>query len=160
MNEDTGEVVQMTFFEDDTLQRARVRYDWNPYPGRHVNVSKALMTRLYCKDSGYTPKDRDLFFFYLAHSPDAAQPLRLTYKEIGEIIGGRADTISKSLGKLHAGGLLLEAERIGRVIFYRVNPRAAYDGPAVSQVEAVKDARLPVIPPPAAAATKRKKEAS
>ncbi|MEU5091106.1 MULTISPECIES: transcriptional regulator [Streptomyces] len=159
VNTETGELVQMSFFEDETIQRARVRYDWTPHPGRHVNVPKVLLAKLYAKDSGYTAKHRDLFFFYLAHSPDGAQPLRLTYKEIGEILGGRPATISTLLGTLHAGGLLLEAEKIGRMTFYRVNPRAGFDGSAVNQVEAVKDARLPVVPAPATSAQK-KKEAS
>ncbi|MEU7222275.1 transcriptional regulator [Streptomyces chrestomyceticus] len=150
MNEATGEVVQMTFFEDETLQRAKVRYDWNPFPGRHVNIPKELGAKLYAKGSGYTQKDRDIFLFYCVASPDGAEPLRLTYKEIASMVGGRPDTISKSLGKLHAGGLLLKAETIGKVIFYRLNPRAGYDGPAAKQVEAVKDARLPVIPVPTA----------
>lgn len=152
----TGEVVQMAIFEDETFHRARVRYDWTPNPGRHVNVPKKLLAKLYGKDSGYTAKHRDLFFFYLAHSPDGAQPLRLTYKEIAEELGGRPATISTLLGTLHAGGLLLEAERVGRMKFYRVNPRAGFDGPAASQVEAVKDARLPEVPAPAP----KKKEAS
>ncbi|MFD4320510.1 transcriptional regulator [Streptomyces sp. NPDC058548] len=155
-NTETGEVVQMAIFEDEPLHRARVRYDWTPNPGRHVNVSKKLLEKLYRKDSGYTAKHRDLFFFYLGHSPDGAQPLRLTYKEIAEQVGGRPATISTLLGKLHAGGLLLEAEKVGRMKFYRVNPRAAFDGPAASQVEAVKDARLPEVPAPAS----QKKEAS
>ncbi|MFF8809885.1 MULTISPECIES: transcriptional regulator [Streptomyces] len=159
VNHETGELVQMSFFEDDTLQRTRVRYDWTPHPGRHVNVPKVLLAKLYARDSGYTAKHRDLFFFYLAHSPDGAEPLRLTYKEIGETLGGRPATISTLLGTLHAGGLLLEAEKIGRITFYRVNPRAAFDGPAATQVEAVKDARFPVVPAPASAAQK-KKEAS
>ncbi|MFJ8388628.1 transcriptional regulator [Streptomyces sp. NPDC094438] len=159
VNTETGELVQMSFFEDETLQRSRVRYDWTPYPGRHVNVPKALLAKLYSKDSGLTPKDRDLFFFYLGHSPDGAQPLRLTYKEIGEILGGRAATISTILGKLHACGLLLIAEEVGRMTFYRVNPRAGFDGPAASQVEATKGARLPAVPAPAVPAS-TKKEAS
>lgn len=159
VNTETGEVVQMAFFEDEAIQRTRVRYDWTPNPGRHVNVPKALLAKLYAKDSGYTPKHRDLFFFYLGHSPDGAQPLRLTYKEIAEILGGRPATISTILGTLHAGGLLLEAERVGNMKFYRVNPRAAFDGPAVNQVEAVRDARFPVVPAPATSAQK-KKEAS
>ncbi|MYS39126.1 hypothetical protein K388_07455 [Streptomyces sp. KhCrAH-43] len=158
-NTESGEVVQMVFFEDEAVQRTRVRYDWTPNPGRHVNVPKTLLAKLYAKDSGYTAKHRDLFFFYLGHSPDGAQPLRMTYKEIAQEVGGRAATISTLLGTLHAGGLLLEAERVGRMKFYRVNPRAGFDGPAANQVEAVKDARLPVVPAPATSA-QRKKEAS
>ncbi|MFD3889990.1 transcriptional regulator [Streptomyces microflavus] len=159
VNTETGELVQMAFFEDEGMQRARVRYDWTPNPGRHVNVPKTLLAKLYAKDSGYTGKHRDLFFYYLAHSPDGAQPLRLTYKEIAAVVGGRPATISNLLGTLHAGGLLLEAEKVGRMTFYRVNPRAGFDGSAVNQVEAVKDARLPVVPAPATPAQK-KKEAS
>ncbi|MBD2829931.1 helix-turn-helix transcriptional regulator [Streptomyces globisporus] len=159
VNTETGELVQLSFFEDETVQRTRVRYDWTPYPGRHVNVPKVLLAKLYAKDSGYTKNHRDLFFFYLAHSPDGAEPLRLTYKEISEILGGRPATISTLLGTLHMGGLLLVAERVGRMKFYRVNPRAGFDGSAANQVEAVRDARLPVVPAPAAPAQK-KKEAS
>ena len=161
-NVETGEITQMAIFDDDTLRRARVRYDWNPFPGRHVNVPKALLARLYEKGSGYGPADRDMLFFYYAHSPDGAEPLRLTFKEMAEILGGRADTIAKRVARLHAGGLLLEAERVGRMIFYRLNPRAGYDGPATDQAEAVKDARFPVVPAPTAptAPTTRKQVAS
>lgn len=160
VNEETGEMTQMSFFEDETLKRSRVRYDWNPFPGRHVNIPKELGLKLYAKDSGYTAKDRDLFFFYCMNcAPDQAEPLRLTCKEIGKIIGGRPDTISKSMGKLHAGGLLLKAETFGNVVFYRLNPRAGFDGPASKQVEAVKSARLPEVPGPAVE-TKKQKEAS
>lgn len=160
VNQETGEMTQMSFFEDETLKRARVRYDWNPFPGRHVNIPKEMGIKLYAKDSGYTIKDRDLFFFYCMNcSPDEAEPLRLTCKEIGKIIGGRPDTISKSQGKLHTGGLLLKAETVGNVVFYRLNPRAGFDGPAIRQVEAVKDARLLEIPV-SAVEEKKQKEAS
>jgi hypothetical protein len=134
----------------------RVRYDWKPNPGRHVNVPKELVKRLFDKSSGYTAGDRDLWFFYLGFSPDGTEPLRMTFKEIADVIGGRPDTIAKRVGKLHRGGLLLEAERIGRIVFYRANPRSAFDGAAEEQVQAVKNARFPVIPAPVAEDAKRK----
>ncbi|QKZ24942.1 MarR family transcriptional regulator [Streptomyces chartreusis] len=154
----TGEVVQLEIFgDDDSLKRkkAAVRYDWTPHPGRHTNLAKALMQKVWDKDSGYDQNDRDILGFYLAHSPEGVEPLRLTFKEIAEKLGVRQEKVSKAVDKLHSGGLLLLTEKVARVKFFRVNPRAGYDGPAAEQVEAVKDARFPVVPAPKAKATGR-----
>jgi hypothetical protein len=159
VNLGTGEITQLEIFGDND-SADRVRYDWRPNAGRHVNVPKELLKRLYAKDSGYDPADRDLFFFYLGHSPNGTEPLRMTFKEIAGALGGRPDTVAKRVGKLHRGGLLLEAERIGRIAFYRVNPRSGFDGGAAVQVLAVKDARFPVIPPPEDEARKKRRAAS
>ncbi|WP_202239894.1 winged helix-turn-helix domain-containing protein [Actinacidiphila reveromycinica] len=153
VNRDTGEITQLEFFE---RPKTGIRYDWRPNPGRHVNVPKELVKRLYDKSSGYNAGDRDVFFFYLGFSPDGTEPLRMTFKEIADVIGGRPDTIAKRVGKLNRGGLLLEAERVGRIVFYRANPRSGFDGAAEDQVQAVKDVRFPVIPAPANAEVKRK----
>ncbi|WP_317620101.1 winged helix-turn-helix domain-containing protein [Streptomyces sp. CBMA156] len=152
VNRATGEVMQLDLFGEEEAKSGpdKVRYDWNPHPGRHVNVSKTLMRKLWRKDSGYDQNDRDIFGFYLAHSPDGAEPLRMTFKEISETLGPAQNTVRTSVEKLHLGGLLLEAEKFGRMRFYRVNPRAGYDGPAKKQVDATKDARFPVVPAPAA----------
>jgi hypothetical protein len=164
---DTGEVLQLELLPDDALdalkRKAAPRYDWHPYPGRHVNVAKALMAKVWHKDSGYTQNERDLFGFFLAHTPEGGEPLRLTYKEISEALGLSQTVVGKGVQRLHTGGLLLEREQIGRIRFYGVNPRAAFDGSAVDQVEATKDARFPVLPAPAtrkAPATRRVGKAS
>ncbi|MFE2350304.1 helix-turn-helix domain-containing protein [Kitasatospora cineracea] len=144
--------MQLDLFSDENVKAGpdKVRYDWNPNPGRHVNVSKTLMCKIWRKDSGYDQNDRDVFGFYLAHSPDGTEPLRMTFKEISELLGPAQGTIRASVEKLHHGGLLLEAEKFGRMRFYRVNPRAGYDGPAKNQVDATKEARFPVVPAPEA----------
>lgn len=161
----TGEVLQLELLGEDALGAlskppVAVRYDWRPYPGRHVNVAKALMARVWHKDSGYTQNDRDILGFFLAHAPEASDPLRMTFKEISQLLGLRQDTVRKSVERLHAGGLLLEKEKIGRVRFFAVNPRAAFDGSATSQVEATKVARHPVVPAPAAPRRKSTRKAS
>ncbi|WP_326693263.1 MULTISPECIES: winged helix-turn-helix domain-containing protein [unclassified Streptomyces] len=125
-----------------------------------MNVGKALMKKVWHKDSGYRQNDRDIFGFYVAHSPEGTEPLRMTFKEIAQTLGIRPDTVARSVGRLHAGGLLLEAEKVGRMKFYRINPRAAFDGSATEQVRAVQDARYPVVPAPQSAPVSRKKEIS
>ncbi|MFE9334681.1 transcriptional regulator [Streptomyces sp. NPDC006925] len=164
----TGEIVQLELLGRESFQQGEVRerpvlpgvrYDWQPYAGRHVNVAKSLMRKVWHKDSGYRQNDRDIFGFYVAHSPERAEPLRMTFKEIAQTLGIRPDTVARSVGRLHAGGLLLEAEKVGRMKFYRINPRAAYDGSASDQTRAVRDARYPVVPAPKAPPGPRKKEA-
>ncbi|MEW2153176.1 helix-turn-helix domain-containing protein [Streptomyces albidoflavus] len=164
----SGEIYQLEIFgeEEAGSKREVVRYDWKPYPGRHVNLGKALMRKVWDAESGYTDKDRDILGYYISHSPEGAEPLRQTFKQIAEKLGVSENKVSKAVANLHRGGLLLEsvADRVGKVKFYRLNPRAGYDGPAVRQVEAVKDARFPVVPPPQAPARPRRartqKEAS
>ncbi|WP_031111538.1 winged helix-turn-helix domain-containing protein [Streptomyces sp. NRRL S-146] len=160
----TGHVVQLEIFGEDDAQKKKqsVRYDWNPNPGRHANLAKALMQKVWDKDSGYDQNDRDILGFYIAHSPEGTEPLRMTFKEISGKLGVSQPKVSKSVGKLNTGGLLLMAEQIARIKFYRINPRAAFDGPAVAQVEAVKDARFPVVPAPekAKAPTRARKQAA
>jgi len=169
VNRGTGEIVQLELLGRDSFQQQGSpeqsvlpgsRYDWQPYPGRHVNIAKTLMRKVWHKDSGYRQNDRDIFGFYVAHSPERAEPLRMTFKEIAQTLGIRPDTVARSVGRLHAGGLLLEAERVGRMKFYRINPRAAFDGSASEQTRAVQEARHPVVPAPKAAPGSRKKEVS
>ncbi|MFE1783825.1 MarR family transcriptional regulator [Streptomyces sp. NPDC059506] len=163
VNRETGEIVQLELMGGDALdafqkiERRAVRYDWRPFPGRHVNVAKRLMAEVWHKDSGYSQNDRDILGFYLAHSPEGGEPLRLSYKEISELLGIRQGTVSKSVATLHAGGLLLKKETVGRMCFFAVNPRAGFDGSAVAQVEATKEARHPVVPAPVAQPKSRKR---
>jgi hypothetical protein len=172
VNVQTGEIVQLALLGEDTLGALQkkpkgppARYDWRPHPGRHVNVGKALMAKVWHKASGYDQNARDVLGFFLAHSPEGGAPLRMTYKEIAELLGVRQDTVRKSVEQLHAGGLLLEREKIGRMRFFAPNPRAAFDGSASDQLEATKDARHPVVPAPRATAqgkrtTRKAREAS
>lgn len=163
----TGEIVQLEIFGDDDMfegdgskkKQVVVRYDWNPNPGRHTNLAKALMQKVWDKDSGYDQNDRDILGFYIAHSPEGTEPLRMTFKEIATKLGVTQPKVSKSVGRLNGGGLLLMAEQVARIKFFRLNPRAAFDGPAVAQVEAVKDARFPVVPAPQKAPARTRKQA-
>lgn len=111
VNRGTGEIVQLELLDGETFRRKgpgenRVlpgaRYDWQPHPGRHVNVGKALMKKVWHKDSGYRQNDRDIFGFYVAHSPEGTEPLRMTFKEIAQTLGIRPDTVARSVGRLHA----------------------------------------------------------
>ncbi|MQS06127.1 MarR family transcriptional regulator [Streptomyces alkaliphilus] len=152
----TGEILQLELLESDSDQsrtKPPIRYDWSP-PGRHVNVGKRLMSMVWHKESGYDQNDRDVLGFFIAHAPEGTEPLRLTFKEISEILGLRRDTVSRSVGRLHLGGLLLETEKVGRIRFFRINPRAAFDGSAGAQVQATIEARHPVVPAPAPPARK------
>ncbi|MFJ2193691.1 helix-turn-helix domain-containing protein [Kitasatospora sp. NPDC087861] len=154
--------MQLDLFSEEETKPGpdKVRYDWNPHAGRHINLPKALARKLWHKDSGYDQNARDIFGFFLAHSPDGAEPLRLTFAEISEILGPAPKTVRVAVETLHRGGLLLEAEKFGRMRFYRVNPRAGYDGPARTQVEATKDARFPVVPAPEAPAKPKRRKAA
>ncbi|WP_328406369.1 transcriptional regulator (plasmid) [Streptomyces sp. NBC_00390] len=162
VNVATGEVVQLELMGDDALRGLREprtpippRYDWRPHPGRHVNVGKALLAKVWHKDSGYDQNARDILGFYIAHAPEGGEPLRMTFKEISQTLGVQPNTVQQCITQLHAGGLLLEKEKIGRVKFFALNPRAAYDGSAAAQVAATKEARHPVVPAPTAASPKR-----
>ncbi|RZD62903.1 transcriptional regulator [Streptomyces albidoflavus] len=164
----SGEIFQLEIFGEEEAGRREppVRYDWTPHPGRHVNLGKALMRKVWDAESGYDEKDRDILGYFISYAPEGAGPLRETFKQIAAKLGVSENKVSKAVANLHRGGLLLEsvADRVGRVKFYRLNPRAGYDGPAVRQVEAVKDARFPVVPAPQAPARPRRartrKEAS
>lgn len=142
----TGEVVQLELFG-----KKPVNYDWQPHPGRHANVCKALMKKVWRADSGYNRAERDVFAFWMWNSPEGFEPLRMPFNEVAGLLGVSQTVVSRSVGRLNLGGLLLEAEQVGRVKFYAVNPRAAYDGPASAQREATKHARHPVVPAPAPA---------
>ncbi|WP_406003907.1 transcriptional regulator [Streptomyces sp. NBC_00829] len=162
VNVETGEVVQLALMGDDALSGLREprkpippRYDWRPHPGRHVNVGKSLLAKVWHKDSGYDQNARDILGFYIAHAPEFGEPLRMTFKEISHTLGVQPNTVQRCITQLHAGGLLLEKEKIGRVKFYSLNPRAAFDGGAVAQVAATKEARHPVVPAPAASSPRR-----
>jgi hypothetical protein len=164
VNRGTGEIVQLELLGRESFQQEGsqgkpllpgARYDWQPHPGRHVNVAKVLMRKVWHKDSGYRQNDRDVFGFFVAHSPEGVEPLRMTFKEIAQTLGTRPDTVARSVGRLHIGGLLLEAEKVGRMKFYRINPRVAFDGPASEQMRAVQNARFPVVPPPTSSPSPR-----
>lgn len=165
VDRDSGEIKQLELPLSHTPSpEPPARYDWRPHTGRHVNVPKTLLRKVWHKDSGYTQNDRDIFGFYLGHSPEGTEPLRMTFKEVGETIGMRPDSVAKSVEKLHRGGLLLHAETVGRMKFFRLNVRAGYDGSASEQNEATRECRFPEVPAPkkapAAKTTKTKREAS
>ncbi|MGW4806456.1 helix-turn-helix domain-containing protein [Kitasatospora sp. NPDC004272] len=157
VNTRTGEVVQLQLLPDD--KRKTVTYDWSG-GGRHVNVGKELGKKVWRKDSGYDQNDRDVFGYYLFNSPEGDAPLRESFREIGSNLGMRPTQVSKSVGKLNVGGILVEAEKVGRVTFYKLNARAAYDGTAVAQRQATAAVRHPVVPCPAPKAASRKKKES
>ncbi|WP_159046450.1 hypothetical protein [Streptomyces sp. MMG1121] len=79
---------------------------------------------MWKKDSGYTKNDNLVCGYYLFNSPSGNEPLRQRFREIGTNLELRSNAFSNSVGNLHRGGFLLPAERIGRVSFYKVNPRA------------------------------------
>lgn len=149
---ETGELMHVDMlpgFEDEHQLAKKpppVRYSWR---GRHVNVSKALGAAVWQKDSGYDRNDRDVLGFYIFNSGEKAARLEKTFDEIGQELGMNPRQVSKSVKKLHAGGLLLEAGTMARVQLYRLNARFGYDGPAEEQVKTVADMRHPVIPAPA-----------
>lgn len=143
MNTDTGEYLQLELLkgEDDKP------YDWSG-GGRHVNASKVNGAALWAKASGYTKNDKLVFGHYLFNSPAGDQPLRQSFREIGAELELRPNAVSKSVGNLHRGGYLLVAETVGRVVFYKLNCRAAFDGSSLRQRRAAEKAPRPVVPCP------------
>lgn len=170
VDRNSGEVMQLELLNSDTLQglgkqrdsRDSARYDWRPHTGRHINVPKTLLRAIWDKDSGYTQNDRDILGFYLGHCPEGTEPLRMTFKEISQKLGIRPDAVAKGVTKLHRGNILVLGEVVGRMKFYKLNPRAAFDGPATAQNEATQETRFPEVPLPAKSepAKRTKKEAS
>ncbi|MGW7415801.1 helix-turn-helix domain-containing protein [Streptomyces sp. NPDC054863] len=136
-NTATGEFLQLALLSEERA------YSWGQ-GGRHENVSKVLAGAVWKKGSGYTKNDKLVFGYYLWHSPPGDDPLRESFREIGENLELRPTAVSKSVGNLNRGGFLLEAEAVGRVTFYKVNPRVAYDGSSDQQRRATKTARHPV----------------
>ncbi|MFE2174443.1 transcriptional regulator [Kitasatospora sp. NPDC059462] len=153
VNTGTGEVLQLQLLEKDK----NTTYDWSG-GGRHINVGKVLGKSVWRADSGYDQNDRDVFGYYLFNSPEGEAPLRESFREIGTNLGIRPAQVSKSVGRLNVGGILIEAEKIGRVTFYKLNARAAYDGSAVAQRLATASVRHPVVPCPAPKKPARKKK--
>ncbi|MBK3568958.1 MULTISPECIES: transcriptional regulator [unclassified Streptomyces] len=149
-NTSTGEYLQLELLDKDDKA-----FSWSG-GGRHVNASKKLGAALYKKDSGYTKNDKLVWSYYLFHSPPGDEPLRESFREIGINLELRPNAVSTSVGNLHRGGYLLEAETVGRVKFYKMNPRAAYDGTSGQQRNATQHARHPSTTCPPA----KKKEAS
>ncbi|WP_189970461.1 transcriptional regulator [Streptomyces violascens] len=138
MNTGTGEYVQLELLKENDRP-----YDWSG-GGRHVNASKKLGAALWEKGSGYTRNDKLVYGYYLFNSPPGDEPLRQSFREIGGSLELRPTAVGKSVGNLNRGGFLLETEKVGRVKFYRLNSRAAYDGPSGQQRRATEHARHPV----------------
>lgn len=148
-NTATGEYLQL-----ELLDKSDKPFAWSG-GGRHVNASKKLGAALYAKDSGYSKNDKLVWGYYLFNSPPGDEPLRMSFREIGIDLELRPNAVSKSVGNLHRGGYLLEAEKVGRVKFYKLNPRVAYDGSSGQQRNATQHARHP-----SATCPPEKKEAS
>ncbi|WP_146075336.1 transcriptional regulator [Streptomyces sp. Ru71] len=144
MNTNTGEYLQLELLDKDDKPFA-----WSS-GGRHVNVSKKLASALWAKSSGYSKDDKLVYGYYLFNSPPGDEPLRESFRQIGSNLELRPNAVSKAVGNLHRGGFLLEAEKVGRVTFYKLNSRAAYDGPSLHQRRAVENAQHPVVPCPPA----------
>nr|WP_233109088.1 helix-turn-helix domain-containing protein [Streptomyces sp. 14R-10] len=151
VNSQTGELVQIQmlpgFEEPPPPKKPPVSYSWR---GRHVNVSKEMGAAVWRADSGFDQKDRDVLGFYLFNTkrggPGVETRIEMTFDEIGDVLGMNPRAVSKSVRKLHQHGFLLEAGKIAKVVFYRLNARFAYDGGAEEQVKAVADMRHPVVP--------------
>ncbi|MEV7082375.1 winged helix-turn-helix domain-containing protein [Streptomyces sp. NPDC093516] len=151
VNTSTGEYVQLELLKEDDKP-----YDWSG-GGRHVNASKKLGAGLWKKGSGYTKNDKLVYGYYLFNAPPGDEPLRMSFREIGNDLELRPNAVSKSVGNLNRGGFLLEAEQVGRVKFYKLNSRAAFDGPSGQQRMAAQHVRHPVTTCPP---EKKEKEAS
>ncbi|MFJ4880889.1 transcriptional regulator [Streptomyces sp. NPDC088745] len=135
VNAETGEFVQLELQGEGS-------YAWSG-GGRHANVSKGVGKKVWDKSSGLNRNDRDVFGFFVFNSPRGGGPVRKTYAEIAERLDMRPVTVGRCVGRLALGGLLIEAEKVGRVKFFRVNPRVAFDGPSEQQRSHVASQKVP-----------------
>lgn len=143
VNTSTGEYIQLELLDAEEKDP----YEWSG-GGRHVNASKVNAAALWRKDSGYTKNDKLVYGHYLFNAPVGDQPLRQSFREIAAELELRPTAVGKSVGNLHRGGYLLPAETVGRVVFYKLNARAAFDGSSLRQRRAAEKAPRPVVPCP------------
>lgn len=116
------------------------------FPGGFTAVSNRVGLRLLSKESGLTPSDRDVLALHV-HGPERrGEVLRWPRAQMAEYIGISARTVATAIKKLTKAGLLLEAERHGRVIYYRASPHHASRVGGDQQREDAAAYRLPVVP--------------
>ena len=135
----TGEVHEYVDMDDDH----RATYN---FPGGFTAISNRIGLHILSKDSGLTPSDRDVLALHV-HGPERrGDVLRWPRAKMAEYIGISARTVATAIKHLTKAGLLMEAERHGRVIYYRATPHYASRAGGEQQREDAASYRLPVVP--------------
>ncbi|MFD8637224.1 MarR family transcriptional regulator [Streptomyces sp. NPDC059533] len=137
-NRRTGEIVEQPELEG---------YDWSRSK-RHTNTNKSLGKEIWDKDSGLNRNDRDVLGFYIFNSPPGGGPVRQSFAEIADRLEMKRVTVGRCVGRLETAKLLIVAEKVGRVKFFRLNARFNFDGKSTQQRAAVRGVPHPVIPLP------------
>ncbi|MEU8708635.1 helix-turn-helix domain-containing protein [Streptomyces sp. NPDC048565] len=135
----TGEVKEYVDLDDDR----RPAYN---FPGGFTAISNRIGLQILSKESGLTPSDRDVLALHV-HGPEKrGDVLRWPRAKMAEYVGISARTVATAIKRLTKAGLLIEAERHGRVIYYKVSPHHASRGGGDQQREDAAGYRLPVVP--------------
>jgi len=116
------------------------------FPGGFSAVSNRVGLQILSKDSGITPSDRDVLALHV-HGPERrGEVLRWPRAQMADYLGISARTVATAIKRLNKAGLLIEAERHGRVIYYRASPHHASRVGGEQQRENAATHRLPVLP--------------
>ncbi|MFJ2589721.1 helix-turn-helix domain-containing protein [Streptomyces sp. NPDC087538] len=139
MDAETGERVDLVDLDDDR------RHSYN-FPGGFTAVSNLTGLAILNKQSGLTPSDRDILSLHV-HGPEKrGDVLRWSRQRMADWIGITPRTVSTAIRKLTKAGLLFEAERHGRTIYYRASPHHTSRAGGGQQREDTAAYRLPVVP--------------
>lgn len=137
----TGEIHEYVYVDMDEGRRPAYNF-----PGGFTAVSNRIGLQILSKESGLTPSDRDVLALHV-HGPERrGDVLRWPRAKMAEYIGISARTVATSIRRLTKAGLLIEAERHGRVIYYRVSPHYASRAGGEQQRQDAAACRLPVVP--------------
>lgn len=135
----TGEVHEYY----DLTDNRRPAYD---FPGGFTAVSNLTGLQILSKESGLTSSDRDVLALHV-HGPERrGDVLRWPRAKMSEFLGISVRTLATAIKRLTKAGLLFEAERHGRVIYYRATPHHTSRAGGAQQREDVAAYRLPVLP--------------
>ncbi|MCG0068189.1 helix-turn-helix transcriptional regulator [Streptomyces tricolor] len=136
----TGEQVDLYDLDDE---ERRTSYN---FPGGFSAVSNEIGLAILNKESGLTPSDRDVLALHV-HGPEKrGDVLRWSRQKMADWIGVTPRTIAASIRKLVKAGLLFEAERHGRTIYYRASPHHASRMGGEQQTKDTAAYRRPVAP--------------
>jgi DNA-binding transcriptional ArsR family regulator len=135
----TGEVHE--YYELDGNRRPAYNF-----PGGFTAVSNRTGLQILSKESGLTPSDRDVLALHV-HGPERrGDVLRWPRAQMSEYLGISARTVATAIKRLTKAGYLFEAERHGRVIYYKASPHHASRVGGDQQREDAAGYRLPVVP--------------
>lgn len=114
-------------------------------PGGWSAVNNRIGLAILSRESGLTPSDRDVLALHV-HGPERrGDVLRWPRKQMADHMGISVRTVASAISRLRKAGLLMEAERHGRVIYYRVTPHHASRAGGEQQRQDAAAYRLPVV---------------